>query len=344
MFKQYYQTYLIKKNSNTLYLSELIKKYIKIMKKILVLQLALAVFIGCSPEQNESTISEAVDLTQIINPDTAKAAPQFDTASNGIYKGVFASSNSEEHGILTINLGNDSKYNAVLELGDNLRIGYIRVSNTTISSSTKIEFRGAGTGFILDVSNYENPVIENAYINNQNAQAKVLKETSQNRVMVSLGTFVDDADSTFTGTWDFLSTLTQVISVPLPDPAPAGTYQEVTVNVISELVLTKNGTMFTDTVMEPFTPGAGCGTTLPPGSQAPFFTGEQTVLVGGIFPVAINEFAASTQTSTWLGEVASWDFNFSKIQGDVYYNANCVAQDAGTWSWKGRSGRITLDL
>lgn len=312
------------------------------MKKIILLTLVLAVIISCSPDQNEPVVSEAVDLTQIINPDTAKAAPQFDTTSNGIYKGVFASNDSELHGVLTINMGNDARYNAVLEVGA-MRIGYVRLSNTTIATETKIEFRGAGTGFTLDVSNFENPIIENAYINTQNAQGRVLKETSQNRVMVSLGTFVDDADPTFTGTWDFLSTSTQVISVPLPDPAPPGTVENVTVNVISELVLTKNGTMFTDTTMEPFTPGPNCGTTLPTGSQAPFFTGEQTVLVGGFFPLDINEFAASTQTSTWLGEDATWDFNYSKANENIYYNANCETQTSGTWSWKGRSGSITLD-
>ncbi|GHC64049.1 hypothetical protein [Ulvibacter litoralis] len=313
------------------------------MKKVLVLNLALAIFIGCSPEQNDTVVSEAVDLTQIINPDTAKAAPQFDATSNGIYKGVFASDDMLYHGVLTINLGNDAKYNAVLEYGDHQRVGFIRTNNTVSSVTNQIEFRGAGTGFSLNVSDFENPIIENAYINNQNAQARVLKETSQNKVVASLGTFVDSSDSSFTGTWDFLSTNTQVINVPLPAPAPPGSFEAVTVHVISELVVTKNGTMFTDTTMEQFTPGAGCGTTLPSGSQVPFFSGDVTILVGGIFSVEINEYAASTQTSTWLGEIATWDFNFSKIQGGVYYNSNCVAQDAGTWSWKGRSGTVTLN-
>ena len=286
------------------------------------------------------TANETVDLTTIINPDTARAAAQFDNTTNGIYKGVFVSTDISYHGVLTVNLANDSQYNAILEYGDdqNQRLGFVRVNNDASSISNVIEFRGKNAGFTLDVSDYALPVVTEASIGGQGAQVKVLKETSGNQVRAVLGTFVQSDDPTFTGSWDLMSSGTRVVTVPTGLPAP--TTIDVTVNNISDVAVTVDGVLFSDIVMEDFIVPNVCGAPLPIGNQAPFYSGMQTI---GGFP--INEYAAATQTSTFVvgDPAATWNLVYSGYQGGLYYDADCNVIAGGTWSWKGRTGTITLD-
>lgn len=296
--------------------------------------------VSCTQDSDISSEIESIDLTTIINPDTARAEAEFDNTAGGIYKGVFVSNDIAYHGVLTVNLGNDSKYNAILEYGDDQSIGFVCVPNTAAGTSNVIEFRGANTGFKLDVTDDLQIIVSEAYIDGQTAQARLLKETSRNQVRAVLGTFSDDSDLTFTGTWDFLSTLTEVVTIPTGLGFPFPSTVDVTVNVISEVVLTKNATLFSDDTLENFTPGAGCGVTLPAGSQAPFFSGPQVIV--GI--VSIDEYAAVAQTSTFVGEECNWSFIYSFAQGGKYFDINCTETPlGGTWSWKGRTGKILLE-
>ena len=150
------------------------------MKKALILSLGLAFFVGCSPDSVTSTEIESVDLTKMIDPDTARAAVEFDNTSSGIYRGVFVSTDMSYHGVLTVNLENDSQYNAILEYGNDQRIGFVRVNNGQVSISNVIEFRGKNAGFIIDVRNYAEPIVTDGYVDGQRAQIKLLKETSIN--------------------------------------------------------------------------------------------------------------------------------------------------------------------
>ena len=70
------------------------------MKKALLLSISLAFFIGCSTDSDTNSEIESVDLTKIINPDTATAAAELDNSSNGIYKGV-TNTNSSGQAIYT---------------------------------------------------------------------------------------------------------------------------------------------------------------------------------------------------------------------------------------------------
>ena len=312
------------------------------MKKVLLLSVGFAFFMGCSSDTEIIQEAENIDLTKIVNPDTAKAASEFDNTSNGIYKGVFVSDDISYHGVLTVNLGNDAQYNAILEYGDDQRIGFVRTSNGASGLTNNIEFRGVNAGFTLNVSDHSEPIVTNGYVDGQGAQIKLLKETSGNQVRAVLGTFTEDADPTFMGTWDLLASGPQVpVTIPTGEPGPfPPPFVTVDVNIITSVVLTRSGTMFTDATLEMFTPGAGCGTTLPPGPQAPFFTGD-VLLFGGLLDV--NEFGAATQQSMFDGDLAQWNLIFSKYQGNKYYDANCTEiLGGGTWAWKGRTGKILL--
>ena len=57
-------------------LRNILRKNKNIMKKALLLSIGLAFFMGCSPDSETSSEIESVDLTKIINPDTARAAAE----------------------------------------------------------------------------------------------------------------------------------------------------------------------------------------------------------------------------------------------------------------------------
>jgi hypothetical protein len=325
------------------------KKAQNIMKKALLLSLGLAFFVGCSPDSDINSELESIYLKKIIDPDTARAAAEFDNTSNGIYKGVFVSDDISYHGVLTVNLANDSQYNAILEYGDdqNQRMGFVRVNNGSTSVSNVIEFRGRNAGFTLNVSDYTQPVFTGGYIDGQTVQAKLLKETSTDRVLVMLGTFAEDGNPAFSGAWDLMSSSTRVIKVPTGFALPAPQTYDITVNNIDQVILTKSGgAMYNDSTMEDFVPGIGCVLalpTLPFGSQAPYYTGEQTVTVIEGVTRDIDEYSSLTQTSTFVGEVANWSLLYSKLV-NRHYDADCnELPNGGTWSWKGRNGHILID-
>jgi hypothetical protein len=292
-------------------------------------------------ESLDLTTQDAINLTKIIDPSTARAAAQFDNTTNGIYKGIFVSNDLSYHGVLTVNLGNDGRYNAILEYGEGQgkKIGFLGEQSNNDGSSNIYEFRGKNGGFTIDLSNQTSPIITKATIDGQTAQGKLLKETSQNQVRAVLGTFEDSNDTSFNGTWDFLTSGTRVVTVPtgLAPPNPAAV--NVTVNIVADVVLTKGGMTFNDNSMESFTVSSGCNALLlPTGVQTPFVSGPQSL--GGIF--MIDEYAAPDQTSIFLGEVATWNLVYSTYQ-DSYFNGDCSSSSSGSWSWKGRTGTITLD-
>lgn len=308
------------------------------MKKIfLLLGLSVMIF-SCQPEESISTEDNQViiDLVQIQNDLQLTPNAIFNSERIGLYKGVFASNDMEYHGVLSINVNNNGSYNALLKTTDNQLFGFI-ADNRITKNHRVILFQGNDGSFELDITDIDNPLISNAIFKDRISQGKVLKETSENRVMVSLGTYIDDNDASFNGTWDLISNNTEVLEIPTGLVFPSTI--SVTVNIVSEVVLiTSNGGMFSDSMMESFTAGINCGNNLPPGTQAPFFTGPQVV-----FGQMINEYAMSSQSSTYLGEVSNWTFNYSLFQGDIYYDADCNVIPAGTWSWNGRTGSILLD-
>lgn len=311
------------------------------IKKTTLLFLVATVLFGCSPEADTTTESPAIDLSMLVNPNTVLPEAKYDTTEKGIYRGIFVGNDMSHHGELTVNVQNDGHFNAVLVTTDAAKFGFVGYPFFSNSLVSKVVFHGEDQSkFILNLTHSEEPIIEEAFIAGKPATAKVLKETSQNSVMISLGTYTDDSDPSFNGTWDFLSTETEVITIPTGQPFPFPATVDITVNIISELVLvTAGGGMFTDTAMEEFMAGAVCPATFPTGSQRPFFSGEQTI--GGV--VEINEFAAGNQSSPLNGTDASWTFLYSFANGSAYYDIDCNVLTAGTWSWNGRTGSILLD-
>lgn len=71
--------------------------------------IGLALFVECNSDSETGSEIESVDLTKIVAPNKARVEAEFDNTSNGIYKGVFVSNDISYHGVLMVNLGNDSE-------------------------------------------------------------------------------------------------------------------------------------------------------------------------------------------------------------------------------------------
>ncbi len=307
------------------------------MKKITLFALSALTIISCSKDKLENeTAQQNFNLTTIIESNQKPANSILDNTVEGLYRGVITTNDVSFNAKLTINLGNDGFYNALATTNEGLEVGFMAMSKSDLKSSTFQFKNDSGSSFDVEIVDGEAKVF-NVLINSQFGKAQVYKETSSRGVDVVLGTFLDDADATFGGTWNLISTNTQVILVP----SLFGGTLPVTVNIISDVVITKNdGSTYNDIVFEDIPAGTGCGAFSPLTDQAPFYTGIQNI--GGF--IAINEFALRNQSVNFLGDNCNYNFIFSKFAGNLYYNGDCTDAINGTWNWRGRTGSIFLNI
>ena len=309
------------------------------MNKFFLIIVVVFVSFSCSTESIVNNENEEVNY--FLKNDLSKQLPvvDFDNQINGMYHGIIASEDSKIHGQIWVNIANDGEYKAMVETINKERMYFSDVEKE--ASFNSIYFEGKRGSFTIDVTNTDDVRVSNVLIDDKVANIRLLKERNGTKNRAILGTFVDDLDASFGGTWDLLSTSTQTVTLPTGLMFPFPTTVDVVVNIVSETVVTKTGGgIFIDSSMELFTPGATCVEEIPTGEQAPFFSGEQNLL--GL--VDINEYALGNQTSTYGGAVNSWSFIFSKAAGDIYYDIDCNEITSGTWSWNSRSGSILLNI
>jgi len=315
------------------------------MKKLIaILWIALVLF-SCSKEE-ETTVNETfeADFSKIVNPDTATPNTDLDRAVEGLYIGVFVSADTQHHGIITVNLENDGNINAIIAFDNQDRLGYVgqQLDERTYS------FKARNSSFDVVISDNKQAEVVNAKINDQLANGHIVKDHSTNRSTVMLGTFVDDSNPNFGGTWDFVSSGTTVITIPIPVPPFSFSF---TANTIDELVVcyddgTPSGIMFTDNSMESFT-GTGACPFVPPSPLQPFFTGPQTLDIPLLGLTDVDEYAAFDQSSTLGNHVSTWNLGYSLVAGtggnQEYVDNNCDIVPGGVWSWNGRNGSFIFN-
>lgn len=310
------------------------------MKKLLVSIFTIALLFSCSNETVQENENQE-NLAYFLSNDLSQQLPlaKFDQQSKGLYHGIIASEDSQFHGEIWVNIANDGYYKAMVKTVEGEKL-FFNLDNS-ISSKHEYAFIGERGSFRVSIINPENATVTRTLIDGEQAHIQLLKERNSTKNRAVIGTFVDSADSGFTGTWDLLSTSTQVITIPTGLGFPFPPTVDVTVNIISEVVITKSGGgVVTDDTMELFTPGPTCDDTFPTGEQQPFFSGEQNI--GGA--IDINEYGVANQISTFFGSDCNWNFIFSKAAGDLYYDIDCNEVTSGTWSWRTRSGTITLNM
>lgn len=213
----------------------------KHLKLISALSMFSFLLLACTQE-NES-VDDRLDLTAQINISVKDQVPQatFDAAAEGIYHGIIASGTTQSRGKVWINVGNDTQYNALIEMVGGTIYKLVLLSNTSVEPNPSIyKFMGKNGSFTLDVTNPRTPVITDATLNNLPYFSRVVKSRSQNRAMSKTGTFTETGNPAFSGTWNLISDGT-VVNTP-----------EYTGEAITASAITFNGTMYSDNTFDTF--------------------------------------------------------------------------------------------
>jgi len=317
------------------------------MKKYMYLLSLVLVSIACSKDDSATygtseTLpnSDSTVVLETFNPITSLPQESFDNSSKGLYHGVIVTTDMSIHGKIWINILNNGAYSATV-LTDNLKelsfIGESASQNDFI-----VQFAGDHGSFLFDVSNFNTPVAMDVQINGVDGHILTVKDKSNQRATSTLGTYVDDNDASFAGSWDLLT-----------DGSTTGTafgYPALT----QVCILSPNGAMF---IVDQFT-----------SFSYPCFdiNGDSMMDANDItLPVFhaaggpegdINEFWAQDQTATLAGLQLTYSLGQSSTLsqngfGNTMFINNDLASPPtagcfvipgkkGIWTWNGREGSV----
>jgi len=309
------------------------------MRKLLTGLAALTLLYACSDDTISITeTDEAFFTTQLTNNDVAinpildQPRAVFDTSSEGMYHGVIATIDQSLHGKIWINVGNDGNYNAKVITDEGEHLSFFAEQYQSRGNNNHL-FKGVRGSFHFDVSDFNAPTATDVILDNIEGFVQVVKDRSHQRATTFLGTFQDDNDPEFIGTWDIITDGTpnlDAFNLPL---------------ITQVIVNAPGGNVFIDTEFDAF---------------------EYNCFVtnGPIMPVFLssadgNEFWAQQQTADWGGAEATYSLGQSTLASALndlpntgFHNnepgnpgPRCLTIEdlIGFWSWNGRSGSLSFD-
>lgn len=284
------------------------------MKKLSIyfaVAVAVLVSTSCSKENVSITDSESVLFSTELTVQDQTPNKAYDATSLGIYHGIIASGSTQSRGKIWINMGNDSTYTAEVKLIDGSIIKFSATESLSTTSQLKKEYRFISDNayFIIDVSDFENPVIGEAVIDRMEYFSVVGKNTSQNRMTAMTGIFVETGNPDFNGTWN-------VLANGATNPNGGSGFPDS--NAISQVMLTFNSKMATDNIQEQF---VSCLFGSP---VVPELTIDGTISSAG-------------QTSNFYGNT-TW--SLFRTAGN-YYGNGCSPVVSGTFTRTNQAGNQT---
>lgn len=308
------------------------------MRKLLLGLAIITLLYACSDDSISTTeTDEAFFTAQLtndvaINPILAQPRAALDNSREGMYHGVIGTMDQSLHGTIWINVANDGNYNAKIITDQGEHLSFFAKQNQRRTNQSLL-FKGERGSFYFDASDFNNPIATEVVFDNTKGFVQVVKDRSNQRAMTFLGTFQDDNDPTFVGTWDLITE-----GIPNPDAFGLPLLSRVIVNA-------PGGNVFDDTEFDAFE--YNC-----------FITN------GPIMPVFLssaegNEFWVQQQTAVWAGIEATYSIGQSTLASTLnnlpntgFHNnepgvsgPRCLAiKDLiGFWSWNGRSGSLNFD-
>ena len=306
------------------------------MKRILLSSVLTILLFSCSKEEAEIYTDDSSDFTLMINPNLDKPEASLNTKHFGMYHGVVISKQANFHGKIWISLHNNNKVSA-LASDDTSEIYFYMDKDKSDYNSRVFHFSSKTSSFDLNVSDFNNPVIENVIIKTKPGLMSIIKDRSNHRAMSVLGVYEDDIDSSFNGTWDVIS------SGVLHNELGYGFYFE-------KIVMSNpNGTTLQeDNIFENF--------------DYPCYGAEniQPEFENDLNGSGYIDVIAQNQQSHWGGEMAYYDIGFSnylsEVNDDLNYESGFLGYGDevnpfdcyiflahGYWAWKDRYGTITFD-
>ena len=292
----------------------------KHLKSLLALAMFSFLLVSCT-QDNELT-DTSLDLTTELNvplkEQIGKAA--LDTSSKGLYHGFYTSGMAQSNGRIWINLGNDGRYNALVEIdGGGSYTFELAPAGIEDSNPEVYRFTNAAGSFLFNATNPLSPIVTEGTLNNLIHLGTVVKSTSTRTPVTITGTYA----GTLSGTWNLMANGGEANGI-------GGT--ELLTSV--EVTYTPAGfppVMKIDTVFETI-PGDGCIL----GGAAPYS--------GGFDPCDISangqtsDFGSSTPGS---GALTSWSIDFKLLFGG-YFDTACGGAASGTWSRDGGAAIGTI--
>ncbi len=311
----------------------------------------LALLMSCSTDSNNESNYDEPEILDLV---AHVADSSFDKDYRGKYVGVFGHYlNSDLHGKIYVNVAMDSRYAAIIELVDNTTL---RFSGTRLSRSNPnvIKYEGSEGSFIIDFSDYENPVITNVLMNGEEEPGYIVltKAKSGKQPDVMMGAYEETGNTVFNGNWDLITDPATNTLTPFSFPASGFTVtgnaetQEINMLVVSHV---GSATPLTMTDPNDFDTNAAiacapAGITIP--TTQPVLI---DIIITGPFPLGNvgRAISAGGQTSTINGSLASWSLNYTPEisfagQAATYSTDACATATSGTWSWNGRTGTNTV--
>lgn len=281
------------------------------MKKIFLLLALAFLFVNCEKENESFDNSEIpVDLLAQL-PNKA-----FDHSAKGLYIGIFSTFDTQLHGKIVVNVGNDGNYNAIVALLSGEKLGFTATNSTNLSA---LEFEGNRGSFTLNVADKNNVIATNVIADNKDGYIVAYKARSSGIPILAFGTYVDSSDPAFNGNWDMVNT------TGATDPGVPFTNYTIEDIIISH----PGGYMLNDDEA-----GIGEAVNCVFPSAAPYLMNDNPTF---------KYVDAQNQQSRFNGVVTNWGV-FYGVNGPTisYSDGNCQAATSGTWSRLDRSGTITI--
>lgn len=275
--------------------------------------------LSCSKE-DESFI-ESVNLISKTTISEKEQAPRaiYDTSERGIYHGVIASGVNQTRGKIWVNVGNNTRYTALVEMVNGDVFNFELERDATFEENpTAFTFKNNQGGFTLDVSNPRIPRILEASLYNQEYLSRVLKSTSLRSVRTMTGTFSELGNPSFSGTWN-------LISNGATNPNGYGG-KEITASII-----TWNSRIFEDSVLENFTSPVSC---------------LNQEVTPAIDTYSLNGVMCDNQVSEMGISKVDWSLSYESSSYTNY--TNCSSRTSGLFSLNNgqgvtRDGKILID-
>ena len=287
------------------------------MKKLFLL-LTLAIVFSCSKDSiNTPTTADLVQQKNLnLSAKDQSPLASLDNDTKGIYLGVYVSGTTEKRGLIWINLANNNKYDAIVEMVNGETIKF--QGQLTSKSALQYLFTADNAQFNLEIIN-KKAVITNASYHNEQFFGALVKDKSNTRAMAETGTYTN-AGGVVLGTWNLIADGTIV------DPNGFGG------EGITDVFVTRNSQTFNDTTFENFNfVCAGISSFVP-------------VIVDFDGATTPDTPAVWNQTSDFNG-VTTWGLIMNGDGGVDYADENCNPIPSGTFNWNGAvTGNIYIDI